>query len=147
MQAAAIDRAPRTAPTAVNIGVAARKVGLPVKTVRYYEEIGLVMSDRQANGYRAYGRRELHMLRFLKRARGLGFSIHDCRALLSLYRDESRASAEVKKLALERIEEIDGKIAELKGLRATLSRLAEACHGDDKPDCPILDDLAGESAA
>lgn len=142
---AAIDMAPHAARTAVNIGEAARKVGLPVKTVRYYEEIGLVRSDRLANGYRSYGRRELHVLRFLKRARSLGFSIHDCRALLSLYRDEDRASAEVKKMALERIDEIDGKIAELKGLRATLASLAEACHGDDRPDCPILDDLAGDN--
>jgi len=143
----AIDVTQSAARTAVNIGEAARKVGLPVKTVRYYEDIGLVSSDRRANGYRTYGRRELHVLRFLKRARGLGFSIRDCRALLSLYHDSDRASAEVKKLAQERIEEIDGKIAELNGLRATLSRLAEACHGDDRPDCPILDDLAGEAGA
>jgi Cu(I)-responsive transcriptional regulator len=143
----AIDVTQGAAGTAVNIGEAARKVGLPVKTVRYYEDIGLVSSDRLANGYRSYGQRELHVLRFLKRARSLGFSIRDCRALLSLYRDSDRASAEVKKLAQERIEEIDGKIAELKGLRATLSRLSEACHGDDRPDCPILDDLAGEAGS
>ncbi|MEZ5667897.1 MAG: Cu(I)-responsive transcriptional regulator [Alphaproteobacteria bacterium] len=128
----------------MNIGEAAERVGLPVKTVRYYEEIGLVVPDRLPNGYRSYEERDLHVLRFLKRARGLGFSIRDCRALLSLYGDAGRASAEVKKLALARIADIDRKVAELKGLRATLTRLTQACHGDDHPDCPILDDLAGE---
>lgn len=131
----------------MNIGDVAQSVDLPVKTVRYYEEIGLVVPGRQANGYRSYGQRDIHVLRFLRRARSLGFSIKDCRALLSLYGDEGRASADVKKLALARIAEIDQKMAELRGLRATLAGLAEACHGDDHPDCPILGDLAGESGS
>ena len=126
----------------MNIGDVASEVDLPVKTVRYYEDIGLVMPDRRANGYRDYNERDLHVLRFLRRARGLGFSIKDCRALLSLYGDEGRASADVKRLAEARITEIDRKMEELRSLRATLSRLVEACHGDNHPDCPILDDLA-----
>ena len=126
----------------MNIGDVASVVDLPVKTVRYYEEIGLVVPDRRTNGYRDYGERDLHVLRFLRRARGLGFSIKDCRALLSLYGDEGRASADVKRLAESRIAEIDRKMEELQSLRATLSALVEACHGDDHPDCPILDDLA-----
>ena len=128
----------------MNIGEAAERAGLPIKTLRYYEEICLVAPARQANGYRDYGEAEVHKLQFLQRARGLGFSIEDCRALLSLYEDRKRASADVKRLALARIEEIDRKLEELKGLRATLDSLARACHGDARPDCPILEDLAGE---
>lgn len=127
----------------MNIGQAAERAGLPVKTLRYYEEIGLVAPDRQSNGYRDYGEAEVHKLRFLQRARGLGFSIEDCRALLSLYEDRNRASADVKRLALARIDDIDRKLEELKGLRATLDSLARACQGNDRPDCPILEDLAG----
>ena len=127
----------------MNIGQAAERAGLPVKTLRYYEEIGLVAPDRQPNGYRDYGEADVHKLRFLQRARGLGFSIEDCRALLSLYEDRNRASADVKRLALARIDDIDRKLEELKGLRATLDSLARACQGNDRPDCPILEDLAG----
>ena len=127
----------------MNIGQAAERAGLPVKTLRYYEEIGLIAPDRQPNGYRDYGESEVHKLRFLQRARGLGFSIEDCRALLSLYEDRNRASADVKRLALARIDDIDRKLAELKGLRATLDSLARACQGNERPDCPILEDLAG----
>lgn len=127
----------------MNIGQAAERAGLPVKTLRYYEEIGLVAPDRQPNGYRDYGEAEVHKLRFLQRSRGLGFSIEDCRALLSLYEDRNRASADVKRLALARIDDIDRKLEELKGLRATLDSLARACQGNERPDCPILEDLAG----
>ncbi len=127
----------------MNIGQAAERAGLPVKTLRYYEEIGLIAPDRQPNGYRDYGEAEVHKLRFLQRARGLGFSIEDCRALLSLYEDRNRASADVKRLALARIDDIDRKLEELKGLRATLDSLARACQGNERPDCPILEDLAG----
>ncbi len=127
----------------MNIQKAARLAGLPVKTVRYYDEIGLVCPDRRQNGYRDYSQRDLHMLRFLARARSLGFSIEECRQLLSLYADRNRASRDVKRLAEERIRQIDGKIRELQALRATLGHLVEACHGDDRPDCPILDGLAG----
>lgn len=127
----------------MNIGQVSQVSGLPAKTIRYYEEIGLVSPAREANGYRAYGEQEVHSLVFLQRARKLGFSIDDCRQLLSLYQDTNRASADVKRLALTRIDEIDARIKELKSLRATLGHLADACHGDDRPDCPILDDLAG----
>ncbi len=127
----------------MNIGQAAERAGLPVKTLRYYEEIGLIAPDRQPNGYRDYGEAEVHKLRFRQRARGLGFSIEDCRALLSLYEDRNRASADVKRLALARIDDIDRKLEELKGLRATLDSLARACQGNERPDCPILEDLAG----
>ncbi|WP_181707560.1 Cu(I)-responsive transcriptional regulator [Chthonobacter rhizosphaerae] len=126
----------------MNIGDAATRSGLPAKTIRYYEEIGLLRPPRSENGYRDYGERELHKLRFLQRARSLGFSIEDCRHLLSLYEDRARASADVRALAEERIADVDAKIAELKAMRATLTRLVHACHGDDRPDCPILDDLA-----
>ncbi len=128
----------------MNIGQAADLSGLPVKTIRYYEEIGLLVADRQANGYRDYGDRHVHLLRFLARARGLGFTVEECRSLLSLYQDRSRASADVRGLAKEKLTHIDRKIAELESMRTTLADLVEACHGDDRPDCPILDDLAGE---
>ncbi len=127
----------------MNIQTAARLSGLPVKTVRYYDEIGLVRPGRRPNGYRDYSEQDAHKLRFLARARSLGFSIEECRQLLSLYEDESRASRDVKKLAEERIAQIDRKIEELKALRASLAHLVEACHGDERPDCPILDGLAG----
>ncbi len=127
----------------MNIGEAARRSGLPAKTIRYYEEIGLTHAPgRSENGYRAYSDTDVHTLRFLQRARGLGFSVQECRDLLALYRDSSRASSAVKTLALHRIDEIDRKITELKTLRDALAHLAEACAGDDRPDCPILEDLA-----
>lgn len=126
----------------MNIGQAAEQSGLPIKTIRYYEEIGLVAPARRDNGYRQYAKPDLHKLAFLQRARGLGFSIDECRALLSLYDDKHRASASVKKLALDRIADIDRKLIELQSLRSTLARLADSCHGDNRPDCPILEDLA-----
>ena len=127
----------------MNIGQAAQASGLPAKTIRYYEEIGLVSSDRRGNNYRDYSETALHNLNFLARARALGFSIEECRQLLSLYADKGRASADVRRLAATHIAEIDAKIAELKAMRHTLSRLVEACHGDRRPNCPILEDLAG----
>lgn len=127
----------------MNIGEASRHSGLPAKTIRYYEEIGLVTPARRGNGYRDYAEADLHKLSFLNRARGLGFSIEDCRSLLSLYENQSRASADVKTLTLTRISEIDRKIAELESLRATLHHLSEACQGDSMPECPILNDLSG----
>jgi Cu(I)-responsive transcriptional regulator len=127
----------------MNIGEAARASGLPPKTIRYYEEIGLVRSDRRDNNYRDYSETALHNLRFLQRARALGFSIEDCRQLLSLYGDKRRASADVRRVAEEHIDEIETKISELKAMRKTLATLVHACHGDRRPDCPILEDLAG----
>jgi len=125
-----------------SIGEAARRTGLPAKTIRYYEEIGLVRPRRSANGYRAFGPTELHELAFTQRARALGFSIEECRALLALYRDKSRASGEVKAIARDHLAQIDAKIADLTAMRETLAHLIESCAGDDRPDCPILADLA-----
>ena len=130
----------------MNIGQAAERSGVPPKTIRYYEDIGLVApAPRSNNGYREYGETDVHILRFVQRARSLGFSVRDCVQLLSLYRDPQRASADVKELTLSRIAEIDRKMAELAGMRATLVQLAENCHGDHWPECPILDDLAAGS--
>ena len=127
----------------MNIGQAERACGLPAKTIRYYEDVGLVTPDRRANGYRTYQDLDLHKLRFLQRARGLGFSVEDCRALLALYDDKERASADVKSIAEAHLARIDQKLAELATLRSALTTLVDACHGDHRPDCPIIDDLAG----
>lgn len=127
----------------MNIGSASSLSKLPTKTIRYYEEIKLIKPARAANGYRDYSDKDVHRLKFLQRARSLGFSVEECRLLLSLYEDDDRASADVKALAVEKISKIDDKIVELNALRETLSVLAESCHGDDRPDCPIIDDLAG----
>ncbi|WP_114011660.1 Cu(I)-responsive transcriptional regulator [Cohaesibacter intestini] len=126
----------------MNIGHASKASNLPTKTIRYYEDINLINPARTANGYRDYSDNDIHRLSFLQRSRSLGFSIEECRLLLSLYDDENRASADVKSIAMSKITEIDRKIAELKSLRHTLSELAHNCHGNDKPDCPILDGLA-----
>ncbi|MDG4719518.1 MULTISPECIES: Cu(I)-responsive transcriptional regulator [Thalassospira] len=126
----------------MNISDAATQCGLPPKTIRYYEDIGLVTPGRLGNGYRDYSDDDLHKLRFLQRARGLGFSVEDCRVLLSLYEDRNRASADVKEIAKTHLTEIERKIAELQSLQKTLSELVHACHGDDRPHCPIINDLA-----
>lgn len=126
----------------MNIGEAAEYTKLGAKTIRYYEEIGLVAPKRSQNGYRHFDGTDVHRLKFLGRARSLGFSIAECRNLLSLYSDKDRASRDVKDMALSRIGEIDRKIAELQSLRNSLAHLAETCHGDDRPDCPILDGIA-----
>ena len=127
----------------MNIGEVAERAGLPAKTVRYYEEIGLISPDRRANGYRSFGPQQLHKLSFLARARSLGFSIEDCRALLALWEDKGRASAEVKRIATGHLAEIETKIAELRAMEATLRDLVNHCAGDARPDCPILADLSG----
>lgn len=127
----------------MNIGEAAAQSGLPAKTIRYYEEIGLVAPARRNNGYRDYAADDIHRLSFVQRARSLGFSVEECRSLLSLYDDEHRASADVKALARQKLQAIDQKIAELVSLQRTLKRLVQACHGDARPNCPILEDLAG----
>ena len=129
----------------MNIGTAARQSGLPPKTIRYYEDIGLLTADRAANGYRDYSNEDVHRLRFVQRSRSLGFSVEECRQLLSLYTDRDRASADVKAIATEKLGEIDRKIAELTGLREMLGHLVENCHGDARPDCPIIDGLSGKS--
>jgi len=125
----------------MTIGDASARCVLPIKTIRYYEDIGLIRPHRDANGYRAFSERDVHMLSFLGRARALGFSIEACRALLALYNDESRASADVKAIAKEHLREIEAKMADLKAMHDTLSHLVRCCAGDDRPDCPILEGL------
>jgi Cu(I)-responsive transcriptional regulator len=127
----------------MNIGDVSALSGLPAKTIRYYEDIGLIKPLRDTNGYRAFRQQELHKLAFLGRARSLGFTIEDCRALLALYDDETRASADVKRIANEHLEQIETKIANLESMRDTLSHLIDECAGDHRPDCPILEDLGG----
>ena len=129
---------------AVNIGTAARRSGITVKMIRYYESIGLIApAGRSAGNYRTYDRRDIDRLEFIKRARGLGFSLEEIRQLLALWDDSGRASAEVKALVTAHVAELDARIAALKSMRRTLADLAERCDGDDRPDCPIIDDLAG----
>lgn len=126
----------------MNIKEVAARAGLPPKTIRYYEDIGLIRPKRAANGYRSFADADAAKLTFLAHARGLGFTIEDCRALLALYEDKSRASAEVKKLAENHLDRIAAKIAELRAMQATLSHLVHACTGDNRPDCPILQGIA-----
>lgn len=127
----------------MNISDVAERTGLPPKTIRYYEEIGLIKPGRGANGYRDFSETDLHRLAFLGRARGLGFSIEDCRALVALYDDRARASADVKAIAQQHLDQIDHRLSELTEMRATLARLVRDCAGDTRPDCPILADLSG----
>lgn len=127
----------------MNIGDVAKASSLPAKTIRYYEDIGLVRAARSSNGYREFSETDAHKLAFLARARSLGFSIEECRTLLSLYEDRDRASAEVRRIATNHLDRIAAKIAELEGLRRTLDDLVTRCHGDDRPECPILDSLSG----
>ena len=127
----------------MHIGDVAKHSGLPAKTIRYYEDIGLIHPLRGANGYRDFSRSDLHKLAFLARARSLGFTIEDCRALLALYEDRHRASADVKRVAEEHLARIERKLAALQGMRSALAHLVERCQGDERPECSILDDLAG----
>lgn len=125
----------------MNIGQAAKSAGLPAKTIRYYEDIGLVKPGRDANGYRAFVETDIHKLTFLARSRALGFSIEDCRNLLALWEDTSRASADVRQIAQEHLAHIETKISDLQDMHDTLQRLVRDCAGDDRPDCPILNSL------
>ena len=129
----------------MNIGQAAEASGVSAKMIRYYEEIGLVpRAQRSESGYRHYADSDVHTLRFIRRARDLGFSVEQITQLLALWRDRSRASAEVKTMALGHVAELKRKITELQAMARTLSDLARHCGGDHRPDCPILDDLAGD---
>ncbi|MFG6565990.1 Cu(I)-responsive transcriptional regulator [Sulfitobacter sp. 1A13368] len=130
----------------MNIGEVSQRTGLPPKTIRYYEDIGLVKPLRDANGYRAFRESEMHKLAFLGRARTLGFSIEDCRNLLALWEDKNRASADVRAIAKDHLAQIEAKISGLQEMRDTLSTLVRDCAGDDRPDCPILKTL-GTAAA
>ena len=128
----------------MNIGKAAAASGISAKMIRYYEQTGLIpKADRGDSGYRDYAQADVHRLRFIANARDLGFPIEEIRALLNLWQDRDRASGDVKALALARAGELGRKAASIEAMRATLLDLAEACHGDSRPDCPILDRLTG----
>lgn len=130
----------------MNIGEAAAASGVSAKMLRYYESIGLIDAPaRSASGYRSYGDTDVHTLRFIKRSRSLGFSLEETAELLALWRDKGRASADVKAFALKHVGELEAKIDELEAMVRTLKHLASCCHGDARPDCPILDDLAREA--
>jgi len=129
--------------TGMNIGEAAAATGLPAKTIRFYESEGLIDPPRRSAGnYRLYDERHVATLRFIQRARQLGFSVAEVAALVALWRDKRRASADVRRLATAHLADIDARIDELKRLRRTLEGLIERCHGDDRPDCPIIDELS-----
>ncbi|MCE8006021.1 Cu(I)-responsive transcriptional regulator [Aestuariivita sp.] len=126
----------------MNIGEVASRAGLPAKTIRYYEDIGLIRPARDANGYRAFRDTDMHKLTFVARARALGFSIDECRTLLALWEDRERASADVRAIASDHLTRIEEKIVDLEAMRDTLRTLVASCAGDDRPDCPILSSLA-----
>lgn len=140
---AAAGRTAKAHAALVKISTVAADTGVPPKTIRYYEIIGLIPpAPRSPNGYRMYGAADIQVLRFVKRARTLGFTIAEIASLLDLWRNKKRSSAGVKALASKRIREVNDKIAELLTFRHAVAELAERCHGDDRPECPILDDLA-----
>ncbi|MEO6278367.1 Cu(I)-responsive transcriptional regulator [Roseateles sp.] len=123
----------------MNIGEAARAAGVSAKMIRHYESIGLFAAPaRTQAGYRVYGERELHLLRFIRHSRDLGFSLEQIRALLGLWQDRARPSREVRALAQAHLTDVEAKLAELQAMRATLQQLVLSCHGDERPDCPIL---------
>jgi MerR family transcriptional regulator, copper efflux regulator len=130
----------------MNIGQAARASGVTAKMIRHYESIGLVPRARRTDGgYRIYDGDDIHMLRFIRRARELGFSMKQIARLLGLWRNRRRSSADVRRIALQHIDELDQRIEKLQAMRRTLDELVQHCHGDRRPDCPILDDLAREA--
>ena len=126
----------------MNIGSAAERSGVSAKMVRYYEEIGLLTPARRDNGYRDYGDADVSVLQFIRRTRDLGFSLDEVSALLALWRNRKRPSREVKRLALHHIEDLERRIRDMRAVARTLKDLAATCHGDERSDCPILDDLA-----
>ena len=127
----------------MNIGKAAKLSNLTIKAVRYYANIGLVKPQQNIfSGYREYTNEEVAKLKFIGKARKFDFSINECKELLSLYEDKNRTSKEVKKITLEKISQIENKLKDLNDLKKELSYLANNCHGDDKPNCPILDELS-----
>ena len=131
-----------------NIGEAARLSGVSAKMIRHYEGIGLIPeAGRTRAGYRLYAAADIHRLRFIKRARALGFAIRQIEHLLALWSDRDRASEEVKRLAQEHAAHLGERVAQMQAMQRTLQDLARQCHGDDRPDCPILDDLGGGNAA
>jgi Cu(I)-responsive transcriptional regulator len=132
----------------MNIGEASKGSGVSQRMIRHYESIGLIpKAARRESGYRDYDERDVHSLRFIRRARDLGFPIEEIGKLLALWHDRDRASADVKALATARVQELKRKERELREMRRSLETLAEHCHGDDRPDCPIIEDLASGSTA
>lgn len=132
----------------MNIGEASKATGISVKMLRYYEEIGLVRPALRAHsGYRVYSDRNIAMLRFVRRARDLGFQVKQIAALLDLWQDATRASADVKTLALDHVRDLQRRRREIDQMIATLEHLADHCHGDARPDCPILTGLSAEEEA
>lgn len=132
----------------MNIGQASTKSGVSAKMIRHYEALGLVPGvTRSDAGYRQYGDATVHTLRFIRRARDLGFDTREIGALLQLWRDKKRASAQVKRIAQQHVADLAQRIAALQSMQRTLQHLAHHCHGDDRPDCPIMDDLAGDAQA
>lgn len=126
-----------------NIGEASARSGVSAKMIRHYESLSLLPKvGRTASGYRQYGPREVHTLRFVRRARELGFSMVEIAALLKLWQNRRRASADVKRIALSHVADLDRRMSEMAAMKRTLESLAACCHGDDRPDCPILDELA-----
>ncbi len=131
----------------MNISMAAKQSGVSAKMIRYYESIGLIeAADRLDNGYRDYGDTEVAMLQFVRRTRDLGFSLDEVASLLALWRNRRRSSREVRRLAEKHLADIDARITDMRAVSRTLKRLVHACHGDDRPECPILDDLAATPA-
>ena len=131
----------------MKIGEVSAASGVSQRMIRHYEKIGLIPEAlRRDSGYRDYDQRDIHTLRFIGRARDLGFPVEDIRLLLALWTDRNRSSADVKKLALSRVEELRQRLAVLQNMCRTLEHLAESCHGDDRPDCPILDGLRSGSS-
>ncbi len=132
----------------MNIGQAAKASGVSAKMIRHYEGLGLFPeAARTDSGYRQYGEKELHQLRFIRHARDLGFSLAQVRELLGLWQDRGRSSRQVKALAQAHVDEIDRKLSELQAVKATLQHLVRGCQGDDRPDCPIIDSLARQDDA
>ena len=131
-----------------NIGEAAARSGVSAKMVRHYESLGLLPAvARSASGYRRYGDKQVHTLRFVRRARELGFSMAEIAVLLKLWQNRRRASADVKRIATRHVADLERRMAAMADMRDALMHLADCCHGDQRPDCPILDELAGEAAA
>jgi MerR family copper efflux transcriptional regulator len=127
----------------MNIGELAKETGIVAKTIRYYESVGLLAAPPRSGGnYRIYGERDLATLRFVQRARNLGFSVKEVGDLVALWQDRQRASADVRALATAHLGEIERKLKELEAMRATLDHLIKRCHGNKRPDCPIIDELA-----
>ncbi len=131
----------------MNIGQASKATGVSTKMIRYYESVGLIRpADRTDSNYRDFAERDINELRFIRRARNLGFSVVEIGRLLALWRDRERPSREVKAVARKHVADLDARIAEMRGMANTLRHLADCCAGDDRPDCPILTDLGGTTS-